>query len=223
MPAGCLLYYITDRSQFPGGEPQRRRALLAKIAEAALCGVDHIQLREKGLSTRELEELAGEAIRLIREERAANDQRTSTCLLINSRTDVALAVGADGVHLRSDDISASEVRNVWKQAERSGAPVVGVSCHSSEEVHHAASEGADFVVFGPVFEKNKIKGSAPTGVEALRHACWEKIPVLGLGGVTLENAKACMEAGAAGIAGIRLFQEGKVGRVVEILRGLTAR
>jgi thiamine-phosphate pyrophosphorylase len=223
MPAGCLLYYITDRSQFPGGEPQRRRALLAKIAEAALCGVDHIQLREKGLSTRELEELAGEAIRLIREERAANDQRTSTCLLINSRTDVALAVGADGVHLRSDDISASEVRNVWKQAERSGAPVVGVSCHSSEEVHHAASEGADFVVFGPVFEKNKIKGSAPTGVEALRHACREKIPVLGLGGVTLENAKACMEAGAAGIAGIRLFQEGKVGRVVEILRGLTAR
>ena len=223
MPAGCLLYYITDRSQFPGGEPQRRRALLAKIAEAALCGVDHIQLREKGLSTRELEELAGEAIRLIREERAANDQRTSTCLLINSRTDVALAVGADGVHLRSDDISASEVRNVWKQAERSGAPVVGVSCHSSEEVHHAASEGADFVVFGPVFEKNKIKGSAPTGVEALRHACREKIPVLGLGGVTLENAKACMEAGAAGIAGIRLFQEGKIGRVVEILRGLTAR
>jgi thiamine-phosphate pyrophosphorylase len=223
MPAGCLLYYITDRSQFPGGEPQRRRALLAKIAEAALCGVDHIQLREKGLSTRELEELAGEAIRLIREERAANDQRTSTCLLINSRTDVALAVGADGVHLRSDDISASEVRNVWKQAERSGAPVVGVSCHSSEEVHRAASEGADFVVFGPVFEKNKIKGSAPTGVEALRHACREKIPVLGLGGVTLENAKACMEAGAAGIAGIRLFQEGKIGRVVEILRGLTAR
>lgn len=223
MPAGCLLYYITDRSQFPGGEPPRRRALLAKIAEAALCGVDHIQLREKGLSTRELEELAGEAIRLIREERAANDQRTSTCLLINSRTDVALAVGADGVHLRSDDISASEVRNVWKQAERSGAPVVGVSCHSSEEVHRAASEGADFVVFGPVFEKNKIKGSAPTGVEALRHACREKIPVLGLGGVTLENAKACMEAGAAGIAGIRLFQEGKIGRVVEILRGLTAR
>ena len=223
MPAGCLLYYITDRSQFPGGEPQRRRALLAKIAEAALCGVDHIQLREKGLSTRELEELAGEAIRLIRKERAANDQRTSTCLLINSRTDVALAVGADGVHLRSDDISASEVRNVWKQAERSGAPVVGVSCHSSEEVHRAASEGADFVVFGPVFEKNKIKGSAPTGVEALRHACREKIPVLGLGGVTLENAKACMEAGAAGIAGIRLFQEGKIGRVVEILRGLTAR
>jgi len=222
MPAGCLLYYITDRSQFPGGEPQRRRALLAKIAEAALCGVDHIQLREKGLSTRELEELAGEAIRLIREERAANDQRTSTCLLINSRTDVALAVGADGVHLRSDDISASEVRNVWKQAGRSSGPIVSVSCHSSEEVHHAASEGADFVVFAPVFEKNTVAGAAPTGLRALRQACREKIPVMALGGVTLENAGACAEAGAAGIAGIRLFQDGEIGRAVEILRGLTA-
>ncbi len=103
------------------------------------------------------------------------DQERRTRLLINSRTDVALA----SAQIRSfavDDISASEVRNVWKQAGRSSGPIVSVSCHSSEEVHHAASEGADFVVFAPVFEKNTVAGAAPTGLRALRQACREKIP-----------------------------------------------
>jgi thiamine-phosphate pyrophosphorylase len=90
-------------------------------------------------------------------------------------------------------------------------------------VHHAASEGTDFVVFAPVFEKDTVAGGAPTGLRALRQACREKIPVMALGGVTLENAGACAEAGAAGIAGIRLFQDGEIDRAVEILRGLTAR
>src|SRR6266403_1843331 len=116
MASRCLLYYITDRTQFPGDEPSRRRALLAKIGDAAQAGVDHIQLREKDLTGRELEILAREAVAIIRENPlTANYQSRTARLLINSRTDIALAVGADGVHLRSDDISPSEVRQVWSK------------------------------------------------------------------------------------------------------------
>src|SRR6266567_8053407 len=111
MPPRCLLYYITDRTALPGDEPARRRRLLQKISEAARAGVEYIQLREKDLSTRELESIAHEAVRVIREN---TQQRTA--LLINSRTDVALAVEADGVHLRSDDISPREVREVWHRS-----------------------------------------------------------------------------------------------------------
>src|SRR5258705_2144997 len=116
MAPRCLLYYITDRSQFPGDEPARRRALLAKIAEAAQCGVDYVQLREKDLTTRELEGLAGEAVRVLDEAGhvANSDQRLTTSLFINSRTDISLAVGADGVHLPSGDISPAEVRQIWR-------------------------------------------------------------------------------------------------------------
>src|ERR1035441_9013458 len=110
----CLLYYITGRSQFPGDEISRCRMLLDKIAEAARAGVHYIQLREKDLSTRELDPLAREAVRVIREEEplANREQRTATRLLINSRTDLALAAGADGVHMRSGDISARDVRQI---------------------------------------------------------------------------------------------------------------
>src|SRR6202035_4557704 len=103
MPDSCLLYYITDRRAFPGDERSRRRRLLEKIREGAQAGVDYIQLREKDLSTRDLESLAREAMSIIRESsqlRTENRER-KTALLINSRTDVALAVLADGVHLRS--------------------------------------------------------------------------------------------------------------------------
>ena len=108
----CLLYYITDRTQFPGDEHARRRALLAKIAEAARTGVDYIQLREKDLSARELEDLARESVGMIRQVGAEN-RALRTRLLINSRTEVALAADADGVHLRSEDVSPLTVRSIW--------------------------------------------------------------------------------------------------------------
>jgi thiamine-phosphate pyrophosphorylase len=208
-----LLYYITDRSQFPGDEKSRRARLLATIAQAARSGVDYIQLREKGLTTRELEDLARAAVDLLRTE----SQILKTGFLINSRTDIALASGAQGVHLRSDDISPAEVRKIWGQ-RGAGAPArvtVGVSCHVRAEVARAAAEGADFAVFGPIFEKGR---SQPAGLDALHEACQEKIPVLALGGITLENAAACTRAGAAGVAGIRLFQSDELGRVVEVLK-----
>lgn len=109
-----LLYYITDRNAFPGNELERRRRLLLKITEAAQAGVDYIQLREKDLPTRKLESLAREALNILNQLRTQNPE-LRTALLINSRTDVVLAAGADGVHLRSDDISPRDVKHMWQR------------------------------------------------------------------------------------------------------------
>ena len=233
MPEPCLLYYITDRKAFPGDERTRRRNLLDKISEAATAGVDYIQLREKDLTTRDLELLAREAIRNIRER---NSQRTEnrqprTALLINSRTDLALATGADGIHLPAGDISPAEARQIWKSAgaaaparETSPAgPLISISCHSPEEVVEASANGANVALFAPVFEKKvfekkDIPAAPATGLKALHQACLAKIPVLALGGVTLQNAESCLQAGAAGIAAIRLFQENDITAVVRALR-----
>lgn len=210
-----ILCYITDRSAFPGSESARRDFLLRKIAEAGQAEVDYVQLREKDLCGRELQELAREAVRVVREA------RTRTALLINSRTDVALAVGADGVHLRAEDLTAREVREIWERSGVGGVEtaVIGVSCHSVAEVARAAADEASFAVFAAVFEKKDVPRIEPAGLAKLREACREKIPVLALGGVTIENAAMCLEAGAAGVAGIRLFQERDVAEVVERLRG----
>jgi len=224
----CLLYYITDRTQFPGDEAARCRAVLDKIAEAARCGVDYIQLREKDLSARELEALAGQAVSIIRQSQQleTRNKKRETRLLLNSRTDVALAAGADGVHLRSDDISAEEVRSIWMQAlarssqPEARSPLIAVSCHTKADVLRAESEGADFAVFAPVFEKKDNLSARPAGLEGLRDACQGKVPVVALGGVTLKNAAACVDAGAAGIAAIRLFQENRIEEVVRALRNL---
>lgn len=221
----CLLYYITDRKAFGGEELRRRRQLLDKIVEAARAGVDRIQLREKDLSTRELECLAREAMSLIENLRAENPA-LSTALLVNSRSDIAMAVQADGVHLRSDDIHPRELREIWSRAnhgsQRAGAPaphpLVGISCHSLAQVANAAREGADFAVVAPVFEKKGAPDAISTGLEWLREASTASIPVLALGGITLSNARACLEAGAAGIAAIRLFQENDIDAVARALR-----
>jgi thiamine-phosphate pyrophosphorylase len=218
-----LLYYITDRAAFPGDESTRRRRLLEKIAEAATEGVHYIQLREKDLSTRDLESLAREAVQVIQNLRTENGER-KTALLINSRTDVAIAVAANGVHLRSDDVSPREVRAAWQRScgagtpareVSPGVPLIAVACHFPQEVAQAASNQATFAVFAPVFEK---KDAQPKGLGALRQACREPIPVLALGGVTLQNARSCLQAGAAGIAAIRLFQENDIATIVRNLR-----
>ena len=228
MADSCLLYYITDRTAFADDEPTRRRRLLEKISEATSASVHYIQLREKDLSIRDLESLAREAAGIITKLRTGNPG-LRTALLINSRTDVALAVGASGVHLRSEDISPREVKKIWQS--ESGAtrdsngtrarqlsaqnPIVAVSCHSPEDVTQAAAQEATFAVFAPVFEKQNTR---PAGLQSLSEACRTSIPVLALGGVTLANAQSCMTAGAAGIAAIRLFQENDIGEVVKHLR-----
>lgn len=218
-----LLYYITDRHAFAGDEKQQRRALLERVAEAARAGVDYIQLREKDLSTRELERLASDAVAAIRAKPC------QTRLLINDRTDVALACGADGVHLPGKSLPASEVRSLWlRSAERT--PVIGVSAHSVDDVRYAEAHGADFAVLAPIFEKPGTdlpglglatlsmasRGAlSPDNTEA---APQSSFPVFALGGLKIENALACARAGAAGVTGIRLFQQGNVTDTVRALR-----
>lgn len=213
-----IFCYITDRSQFPGPESARRKRLLQKIAEAARAGVDFIQLREKDLSGRDLEELARVAMRVLLTTRPSP---LTTRLLINSRTDVALAAGAHGVHLRADDLPVPEIRATVRRVARHSPLathpfLIGVSCHTVAEVARAAANRADFALFGPVFEKEGKK--ARRGLELLRRACRERIPILALGGVTLANARACREAGARGIAAIRLFQQNDIADVVRKLK-----
>jgi thiamine-phosphate pyrophosphorylase len=207
------LYYITDRRQFPGDRHEQEQRLLAKIAECAAAGIEYVQLREKDLEARALEHLAWKAMAAL--------GGSKTRLLINSRTDVALACGAHGVHLPANDLAASEVRVIFARAGRS-QPVIVVSTHSVSEVANAEAHGANFAVFGPVFEKS---GSANReGLEQLRRICHRSeaaqppMPVLALGGIMLENAQKCAAAGAAGIAGIRLFQENDVRRIVAMFR-----
>ncbi len=207
-----LLYYITDRRQFPGSEGERTARLLYRIAEAAAAGVDFIQLREKDLPTKDLESLAHAAL-----ERVRSSER-NTRLLINSRADVALAVGADGVHLRSCDMFPEQVRRIWRWAGANNDPIISVSCHTEPEIAAAEANGADFAVFAPVFAKKDVPATAATGLDKLHSACRHKIPVLALGGVNAKNAYSCVDAGATGIAGIRLFQEGNLEDTLKTLR-----
>ena len=210
-----LLYYITDRTHFGDSETARRSGVLNQIRLAAEAGVDHIQFREKDLPVRDLESLACEAGEIIR---GVPPPRPT--FLVNSRIDIAIAAGADGVHLRSDDLPASEARAVFAKAGVSRA-CVAVSCHTIKEVAMAEAHGADLVVFGPVFGKGAEPG---VGIEQLRAACNRpraaapRMPVLALGAVMIENASECLSAGAAGIAGIRLFQRADIRDVVRRLR-----
>src|ERR1022692_3965900 len=124
--ATMLLYYITDRKSLAGTDAQQRSRLLARIGKAAHAGVDYIQLREKDLAARDLERLARDAVQVVRANFA------TAKLLVNGRADVALASGADGVHLPAGEMVASEVRALWMQAG-DRAPVIAVSAHTIEE------------------------------------------------------------------------------------------
>lgn len=197
-------YAITSRALFPGRDDRQGSALVEQAARWAAEGVDFIQLREKDLGAGQLADLVRRMLEHLHGAR--------TRLLINSRPDVAVAVGAHGVHLTSapGQLTPAQVRQVYEACSLP-RPVVSVSCHSLAEVEQARRNQADIVLFGPVFEKfgaGQLIASGQ-GLETLKAACALAAPasVFALGGVTLENAAECLAAGAAGIAGIRLFHD----------------
>jgi thiamine-phosphate pyrophosphorylase len=195
-----LRYAISDRN---AGAKGGRTALREQAARLAVEGVDYLQLREKDLA-------AGDLAALARELLAALDG-SRTRLLVNGRADVAVAVAAHGVHLTSsiDELTPVQIHWLYRQAGLP-PPLVTVSCHSLEDIARHRSQPVSAILFGPVFEKS-VAGqrlAAGTGLALLRQACIAAapIPVLALGGVTAANTEACLEAGASGTAGIRLFQ-----------------
>jgi thiamine-phosphate pyrophosphorylase len=199
-------YAITNRDLYPGDEIQRLAALLREAARWIADGIDLIQLREKDLPAANIAAVAREILQTIAVA------ASPTKLLINSRPDIAIATGAHGVHLTaaSDELTIAQVRRLYESANRP-APIITISCHTVEDVHRARINQADAILFAPVFEKKAASQTIMPGqgIDQLRAACLaaSPIPVYALGGVTLQNASACIEAGAAGIAGIRLFHQ----------------
>ena len=159
-------------------------------ARAAADKVDMIQIRAKELSARALIELVQGAIA----------QTRGSKVLVNTRTDVALVCGAHGVHLPAGSIAPAMIRRITPTGF-----LIGVSCHTVEELLAAEREGADFAVYGPVFP-SPTKPAIPIGLNAFREAVRQvRMPVYALGGVTAKNAGQCIQAGAAGVAGMSLF------------------
>jgi thiamine-phosphate pyrophosphorylase len=154
--------------------------------------LDFVQIREPGLTTRAL----ADCVRALVRERGPR-------VLVNDRADVAIACGAAGVHLRDRSVSPRVIRRIAPRGF-----VVTVACHDAAAVFRAADEGADYAVLAPVFAPlSKPSALPPLGLDALRAiTARAQIPVIALGGITAENAPLCMDAGAAGIAGITLFQ-----------------
>jgi thiamine-phosphate pyrophosphorylase len=222
-----ILCYATDRAAIPAvagisePEPEQIARLGAKIRAAIAAGVDWVQIREKDLSGRQLAELTRATVA------AAVGRRTR--VIVNDRLDVALAAGAGGVHLGRESLPVREVVS-WREKEKAARTtmadfLIGASCHSLAEARAAADDGADYIIFGPVFETpSKMQFGAPLGIERLREVCGEiRIRVLAIGGITEANAAECFRAGARGIAAIRLFQgtndaEEMIRRVAQLQR-----
>jgi thiamine-phosphate pyrophosphorylase len=197
----ALTCYITDRKQLttPGSNES---VLIERVRAAFSAGVDYVQLREKDLDGGPLAALVDELVRA--PEKVAHPEGPSrgSRLLVNERVDVAIACDADGVHLPADSLPLASVR-----AAVGAGWTISAACHSIEEVRAASEAGADLVLVAPVFDTASKPGIRPMGLERFTEICARSpVPVLALGGVTAENARACVAAGAKGVAGIRLFQ-----------------
>ena len=196
-----IRYAITDSSELAEGAG----ALRGEVLRWASQGVDFIQVREKRLAAGELASLGRELLEAVRGVPGSRAK-----VLINSRADVAVAIGADGVHLTSavGELRPEQVRRLYEICGLP-SPVVSASVHTLEQVEAAVLAGVDLMLFGPLFGKTVRGGEVVRGVglEVLRAACLRAggVPVLALGGVTDGNVAECLAVGAAGFAGIRAF------------------
>ncbi len=195
-----LRYAITDgTNRLPAGKDDSYPdALIAQCTRLARQGVAFLLLREKHLP-------AAALVALTRRIVEAVAPTNSTQVLVPGRADIALAAGAHGVHLSSapGELTPAQIRAILPGA------IVSVSCHTLDAIRSARDQQASFALFAPVFGK-KIDGLEVTpaaGLHALQAACLAAHPmlVLALGGVTPSNTPQCLAAGAAGIAGIRMF------------------
>jgi thiamine-phosphate pyrophosphorylase len=216
-----ILCYVTDRrSLHLAAQENAIEALLRKVEAAAAPGIDWIQLREKDLSGKGCAALTREALRRVAQ--AASRNGHAPRILVNDRLDVALAACAGGVHLGEGSLPVEDAKRLIAAAQPPLKDfLVGASCHSLEAAQSAARADADYIFFGPVFgTPSKAEFGPPQGLERLALVCRAvEIPVLAIGGVTLENAAQCLASGAAGIAAIRLFQDARaLPRAVEALR-----
>ena len=194
-----ILYLITQGVTTPQTtrHSPEFHAVLHQVSAAVAAEIDLVQIREKNLSARVLFELTERVMEIARPG--------GTSVLVNDRADIAASAGADGVHLTTQSLDAAVVRKTL------GADLlIGSSTHSADEIRAARAAGADFVVLGPVYETaSKRQYGAPVGLVELAHVTrtWPGFPVVALGGISIDNARDCLSAGAAGIAGIGIFSD----------------
>ncbi|MER3429263.1 MAG: thiamine phosphate synthase [Pyrinomonas sp.] len=210
-----IIYLVTSGELRDDAAPTETARTLDLVLRATQAGITAVQLREKNLSGRALYELARQAVGITR--------GTATRLLVNDRADIARAAEADGVHLTARSMRARVIRQLF--GERF---LIGVSTHSFDEAKRARDEGADFILFGPVFDtpQKRLYGP-PLGLDLLREitTALDPFPVVAIGGITEENIARVFEAGASGAAAIKLFSTADdlcalVGRIIDMWRAL---
>lgn len=189
-----IIYLITKGEATEANYSGSRDEILEILRVAVNAKVSLVQIREKQLSAKSLFDLTEAAVEIT--------SGSATRLLVNDRADIALAANADGVHLTRNSLPVDVIINISPPDF-----IIGVSAHSLEAVVSAAMHGADFAVFGPVFE-TPGKGS-PHGLATLSEICSKAgtFPVIGLGGIDESNFESVLAAGTAGIAAIRAFDD----------------
>jgi thiamine-phosphate pyrophosphorylase len=211
-PITCLITSGETTSATTERDAEFQR-LLALVSHAVSARITFVQLREKRLSARTLYELASRSSAIAR--------GSATRILVNDRADIARASLCDGVQLTTQSLDARVVRHVFGTDF-----LIGVSTHTLEEARAASAAGADFAVFGPIFDTpSKRAYGPPLGLEALREAAdaLAPFPLVAIGGVAEDNLEDVLRAGARGVAAIRMFADGQnLARTLHLIESLRA-
>jgi thiamine-phosphate pyrophosphorylase len=204
-----IVCYVTDSQSLGLTEP--RSDILAKIEAAVVAGIDWVQIRAKGMPARQLLAITRAAVGMTHRKPAppAGPDRHGSLIFVNDRLDIALASDAAGIHLGRESLPALDVIGWQRRRKIVTDLMVGLSCHTIDELRQAEDAGVDYAFFGPVFDTpTKRPFGPPLGIAKLTAGCHAtRLKVIAIGGVTLENSAECLHAGAAGIAAIRMFQQ----------------